>query len=195
LEKCAHFGPSIIDHRTITRSKSLPLLFLQGVGLPDSLIEFLPSLLNQAIQLYSCFISHSAEDREFAEHLHADLRNKRVLCWFAPHDLGPGDKFLDKIDAAIRLRDKVLLILSEQSIKSTWVETEVMAAIEEERKRGHTVLFPIYIDEAWKNTDKAWATMLRRERHIGDFTRWKDPDAYKESFERMVRYLTKPRAP
>jgi hypothetical protein len=30
-----------------------------GVGLPDNFIEYLPSLLNQAIQHYSCFISYS----------------------------------------------------------------------------------------------------------------------------------------
>jgi hypothetical protein len=30
---------------------------------------------------------------------------------------------------------------------------------------------------------------------VGDFRRWKDHDAYKESFERVVRDLTKPKAP
>jgi hypothetical protein len=42
---------------------------------------------NQAFQHYSCFISYSAKDQEFAERLHADLQNKGVRCWFAPHDL------------------------------------------------------------------------------------------------------------
>jgi TIR domain len=64
---------------------------------------------------------------------HADLQNKGVRCWFAPHDLPIGAKILDGIDEAIRLRDKVLLILSEHSIKSDWVEDEVTTAFEEER--------------------------------------------------------------
>ncbi len=50
LEKCGHVGPSTIDHRTLQQSGPLPLQFLRGVGLPDNFIEYLPSLLNQAIQ-------------------------------------------------------------------------------------------------------------------------------------------------
>jgi hypothetical protein len=41
------------------------------------------------------------------------------------------------------LRDKALLILSEHSIKSDWVEDEVTTGFEEERKREQIVLFPI----------------------------------------------------
>ena len=46
------------------------------------------------------------------------------------------------IDRAIRTRDKLLLILSERSIASDWVEDEVTTAYEEERRRGVVVLFP-----------------------------------------------------
>ena len=167
----------------------MPLAFLRGVGLPDSLIEYLPSLLNQAIQHYSCFISYSTKDQEFAERLHADLQNKGVRCWFAPHDLRIGDKILDEIDAAIRLRDKVLLILSEHSIKSDWVEDEVTAGFEEESKRGQIVLFPVRLDEIVMETKEAWAAKLRA-RLIGDFRRWKDHDAYTQRLERVLRDLS-----
>ena len=37
-------------------------------------------------------------------------------------------------------------------------------------------------------TNEAWAAKLRA-RNIGDFTHWKDHDAYKQSFERVVRDL------
>ena len=58
LDSCIHAGASIIDHRTLERSGPLPLAFVRGVGLPDILIDYLPSLLNQPIQFYSCFISY-----------------------------------------------------------------------------------------------------------------------------------------
>ena len=45
LDSCQHHGPSILDHRTLQRSGDLPLSFLRGCGLPDNLIEYLPSLL------------------------------------------------------------------------------------------------------------------------------------------------------
>jgi hypothetical protein len=156
------------------------------------LIEYLPSLFDQAIQLYSCFISYSAKDQEFAKRLHADLQDRGVRCWFAPHDIAIGDKFIDAIDAAIRLWDKVLLILSKHSIQSYWVETEVSKAFAEERKRKQTVLFPISLDDTIMRTKKAWAATLREQRHIGDFRRWKDHNAYKESFKRVLNDLEPP---
>jgi uncharacterized protein YjbI with pentapeptide repeats len=194
LETCKHLGPSIIDHRTLQRSGPLPLRFLRGVGLPDRLIEYLPSLFDQAIQYFSCFISYSAIDEDFAKRIHADLQNSDVRCWFAPHDMPIGGKIRDEIDAAIRLRDKVMLVLSKHSILSTWVEDEVDQAFEEEQRRGQDVLFPVRLDDEVKTTDKPWASKLRRARHIGDFTHWKDHNAYKQSFERVLRDLA-PKVP
>ncbi len=190
LETCKHIGPSIIDFRTLRRSGPLPLAFLRGVGLPDNLIDDLPSLLNQANQMYSCFISYSSKDQEFAERLHADLQNKGVRCWFAPHDLPIGAKTWDAIDKAIKLRDKLLLILSENSIASDWVEDEVNKAFAEERDRKQLVLFPVRIDDAIMQTSEPWARKLRDQRNIGDFRKWKDHDAYQKSLERLLRDLT-----
>lgn len=34
-----------------------------------------------------------------------------------------------------------------------------------------------------------WATEIRHERNIGDFTRWKDHDAYQKIFNRVLRDL------
>jgi uncharacterized protein YjbI with pentapeptide repeats len=193
LETCEHIGPSTIDHRTLQKSGPLPLAFLRGVGLPNMLIDYLPSLLNQAIQRFSCFISYSTHDEEFAKRLHADLQDKGVRCWFAPHDMRTGEKILDSIDEAIRLREKVLLILSKHSIKSNWVEKEVKKALEEEdtRKPKQTVLFPIRLDDAVMKTKEAWAGLVRRDRNIGDFRQWKDHDAYQQSFQRILRDLAK----
>ena len=66
LDTCDHCGPSVLDHRTLQRSGRLPLAFLRGCGLPDRLIDYLPSLLDEAIQYYSCFISYSSKDDAFA---------------------------------------------------------------------------------------------------------------------------------
>jgi len=188
LQTCIHNGPSTIDHRTLQKSGPLPLSFVRGVGLPESLIEGLPSLLNQALQHYSCFISYSSKDQEFADRLHGDLQSNGVRCWFAPA------KTWDAIDEAIKLRDKLLLILSRNSIDSDWVEDEVTKAFTEERDRKQSILFPICIDDAVMETPEAWARKLRDKRNIGDFRRWKDHDAYKESLGRVVRDLTIPPA-
>ena len=190
LETADHRGACTIDHRTLRKSGQLPLSFLRGVGLPDKYIDYIPSLFDQAIQFYSCFISYSTRDQEFANRLHADLQNKGIRCWFAPHDLSIGAKTWDAIDEAIRLRDKVLLVLSEHSIASEWVEDEVSNGFAEECKRNTLVLFPIRLDNTVMDTTEAWALKLRDQRNIGDFRQWKDHDAYKRSLERIVRDLT-----
>jgi hypothetical protein len=70
-----HLGPSTIDFRTLLQSKNLPISFLRGCGLPDDLIDYLPSLEGDARQFCSCFISYSTKDQLFADTLHADLQN------------------------------------------------------------------------------------------------------------------------
>ena len=101
-----------------------------------------------------------------------------------------GAKIWDAIDEAIKLRDKLLLILSQNSIESDWVEDEVQKAFAEERDRKKLVLFPVRIDDAVMETPEPWARKLRDQRNVGDFRRWKDHDAYKQSFDRVVRDLT-----
>ena len=112
-----------------------------------------------------------------------------MRCWFAPEDMKIGAKILDTLDQAIRLRDKVLLVLSEASIASDWVEDEVTKGFAEERQRGVTVLFPVRLDDAVFTTNEAWAVKLRDNRNIGDFRHWADHDAYQKTLARLLRDL------
>jgi DNA-binding response OmpR family regulator len=151
-----------------------------------------------AIEFYSCFISHSSVDSELAERLDGDLRAEGVTAWYAPKDLRIGDKFRLQIDKSIRMHDKLLLILSESSINSDWVGSEVEAAFDQEQVRrrvdpelrGNTnVLFPIRIDDSVMGIQDGWPAGIRRTRHIGDFRDWKNPDAYREAVKRLIRDL------
>ena len=130
-----------------------------------------------------------SRDQEFAERLHADLQAKGVRCWFAPEDLKIGDRFQERIEESIRVHDKLLLVLSENSVVSPWVEREVQAAFEREHRSKKLVLFPIRVDEAVMEATKAWAADIRRTRHIGEFGNWRDHDSYKKALERLLRDL------
>jgi hypothetical protein len=189
LDSVSHIGPSVLDFNTIRISKNLPINFLRGCGLPEKIISYLPEILGRSIDLYSCFISYSSQDDDFVRRLHADLQDNGVRCWFAPHDMPIGAKILDSIDEAIRLRDKVLLILSATSITSEWVEGEVTRGLDEERQRKQTVLLPIRVDDAVMQTTEAWARLLRGQRHIGDFTKWKEHDPYSQALQKLLSAL------
>ncbi len=190
LEKCEHHAPSTIGIDTFFRwREELSEDFLRGCGVPVQLIKFTGTPAGQGTAFYSCFISYSSQDQSFAERLYADLRAKNLRCWFAPEDLKIGDRFQERIEESIRLFDKVMIVLSENSMKSRWVEREVNAAREREDRENRTVLFPIRIDDAVMNAPQPWAADIRRSRHIGDFSRWKDHDLYTMGFERLLRDL------
>jgi uncharacterized protein YjbI with pentapeptide repeats len=193
LETVQHNGPSSIGIDTIFRSQGrIPEIFLRGAGVPEVFIANMRSLVAAMgpIEFYSCFISYSSKDQEFAERLHADLQAKGVRCWYAPENLRIGDKFRLEIDRAIRLHDKLLVVLSETSVASSWVEKEVETAFEKERKTENKPgLFPIRLDDAVMETSESWAADIRRTRHIGDFSNWKDHDSYQKAFARLLRDL------
>jgi hypothetical protein len=195
LETVLHGAPSSIGIDTIYKSKGkIPHVFLRGAGVPEIFIEYMASLVGTGIEFYSLFISYSTHDQEFAERLHADLQAKSVRCWFAPHDMRSGKKVHEQIDEAIRVYDKLLLILSPASMESEWVKTEISKARKREIKEGKRVLFPIRLCSFetlrdWECFDAdAGKDSAReiREYFIPDFSNWKDHDAYKLAFDRLL---------
>ena len=192
LESVQHAGPSTIGIDTIYKSKGkIPGIFLRGAGVPEPLIVQMKALIDamSPIQFYSCLICYSSKDQDFAERLHADLQGKGVRCWFAPEDLKIGGRVRESIEESIRVYDKVMIVLSDASVKSRWVEREVRTALEREERDARTVLFPIRIDEAVMAAPQPWAAEVRRTRHIGDFREWQHHAAYRTAFDRLLRDL------
>ncbi len=198
LETVHHGGPSTIGIDTIYRSKGkIPEVFLRGCGVPDDFVIYAKSLVANPIEYYSCFISYSTKDQAFADRLYADLQNRGVRCWFAPHDVQGGKKLHEQIDEAIRLHDKLLLILSPHSMESEWVKTEIAKARKRELHDKRRVLFPIRLApfetlRDWEcfdaDTGKDSAREIR-EYFIPDFSDWKNHDSYQGAFHRLVSDL------
>jgi hypothetical protein len=198
LETVIHLGPSTLGVDTIYLSKgSIPEVFLRGAGVPDNFIEYMKSLVGSAIEYYSCFISYASKDEEFAERLYADLQVRGVRCWFAPHDVHGGRKLHEQIDQAIRIHERVLLILSEHSMNSEWVKTEIAKARKREAERGKQVLFPLRLVSFdairnWECFDAdAGKDSAReiREYFIPDFSEWRNHSEYRQAFGRLMKDL------
>jgi DNA-binding response OmpR family regulator len=149
----------------------------------------------------ACFISYSTEDKEFAERLYADLRENGIRCWFAPHEMRGGQKLHDQIVDAIRLHDRVLVILSEHSMRSRWVRTEIAEARQKEADERRQVLFPIGLVpfesiRAWKCFDAdigSDAAREIREYYIPDFSNWRDDASYRNTLRQLVADLKQAR--
>ena len=199
LETAHHTGPSSIGIDTLYMSNgNIPDTFLKGCGVTDTFIEYARSLAGNAIDYYSCFISYSNIDEEFARRIHSDLQSAGVRCWFAPHEIKSGKKVHHQIEDAIRIYDKLLLILSENSMNSSWVKREIIKAKKKEDIQGKQMLFPISVVPFEKIRD--WELFHSdsgrdlaeeiREYHIPFFSKWKSNyETYKKSFDRLLSDL------
>jgi hypothetical protein len=200
LETIRHAGPSTVGIDTIYRSGGkIPESFLRGTGVPEEFIRFIPSLIGaqEGIQFYSCFISYSHRDEEFAQRLHARMRAANLRVWYAPEDMKGGRKIHEQIETAIHVQDKLLLVLSEASMASEWVATEIYHARQREKREKRQILFPIRLCpfneiEKWKAFDADTGKDMAREVReylIPDFSGWKDHDKFEAAFAKLLRDL------
>jgi hypothetical protein len=144
---------------------------------------------------HSVFISYSTADEAFCHKLYDALSESGLRVWFAPHDVLPGRKIEQQISGAIEQYDKLLLVLSDASMESQWVETELYKARQREVATTAQILFPVSLVpydriRAWKAFDAdTGRDMARevREYFIPDLSGWADD----EVFEREVGRLTK----
>lgn len=191
LESMLHLGPSTIGIDTIYKSMGkVPVLFLRNAGVPRHLIDYIELFVDQNKKHYSCFISYSDKNEEFAHKLYEDLQAHGVRCWLATEKLKRRDRNHAIIDAAVNLHDKLILILSEDSIDSEWAENEFNHAIENERRSGKTVLVPISLDDAVKYAEQPWVIKMRKSRYTDDFSMWQDSDFYQEALSYLLEELS-----
>ncbi len=207
LEDVIHDGPSTIGIDTVIKSKGkIPEIFLRGCGLRDVDIEYAklsdPSLSNeainkilyrmydlratQAIQISPLFISYNHEDGIFVDKLETELNAKGVRFWRDIHDMKAG-RIETQIDRAINQNRTVLLILSQNSIKSDWVEHEVRTARGLEKDMGRDVLCPVALDDSWKSSP--WPKRIMEqilEYNILDFSEWQDDFKFEGMFRKLI---------
>jgi hypothetical protein len=200
LDSVKHRGPSTIGIDTLFRSGGkIPEVFLRGCGVPESVIVQRFALVGalEPIQFYSCFISYSHKDEEFATRLHSRMTQEKLRVWYAPEDIQGGKKLHEQLDEAIRMHDKLLLVLSANSIGSEWVATEIRRARQAEVAEKRRKLFPIRLVpfediRRWESFDadigKDMAVEIR-EYFVPDFTGWKDHDAFEKAFTRLLEDL------
>lgn len=209
LDECKVSAPCFIDHQTLRQSRNLPTKFLRGIGLTDIEIEqyklYDPDLSNeevinityriadlrahQAIQINPLFISYNHKDAAFVDALEKYLLEKGIRFWRDIHH-GVSGRLEKQVDRAMRLHPTVLLVLSEHSIESDWVEHEAESARELEKELKRDVLCPVALDDSWK--DARWDKRLRRQiekYNVLPFHDWKEGEVFKRQFGKLLSGL------
>lgn len=199
LQHAKHMAPSTLSIRTLFASEGkLPVEFLRGCGLPEILIDYLPSLAGSPMQFNSCFISYSTADEEFARKLHSDLQSRGVRCWFAGKDIRAGQSIVSQIDRAISVHDRLIVVLSRHSIESSWVRFEILRARSLEGGGSPPIVFPVSLVpypelKKWRWTDSDSGEDVAkylRSLVIPDFSDWTNRQKYNEVFEQLLLGLS-----
>lgn len=191
LNTAIHSRPSTLGVDTIFKTKGrIPEKFLRGCGVPENLITYLPSLLEDGIQFYSGFISYSHADKEFAQRLHDRLQGEGIRCWLDEHQINPGDSLHPTIYEAIRVYDKVLLCCSETALQSWWVEKEFSRSIRKEEDYQAVVLVPLNLDGyLFTPNCTGWIADEIKQRLAADFTGWKEHETFESAIKKVIKAL------
>jgi predicted peroxiredoxin len=106
------------------------------------------------------FISHSAKDKPFVRKLAADLVANGVKVWLDEQRILVGDSIPEKIAQGLAESDIFLIVVSQNSVASSWVKKELSNALVHEIERRKVTVMPIKIDDAQvpdSINDKAYA--------------------------------------
>ncbi len=206
LKEIGHLGFCEVSGSTLARSRGkIPDIFLKGCGLsdweiaaarlhdPDLTSEQITDLAykivrikaESPVQVNPLFISYSHENADFVNMLEPQLDKKRIRYWRDIHHATSGP-LEDIVDRAMRVNSIVLLILSEHSVESDWVQWEVKKARKLAKERKAHVLCPIALDKSWETC--RWPERLRdqiEEYNILDFSKWEDEDAMGAAFQKL----------
>jgi len=92
------------------------------------------------------FVSHSHEDRDFANSLTEQLKRCGIETWYSPQNIIPANNYIESIRDGLMKSDWVIVLVSSHSSKSDWVRAEVNTAGNDPRFRSR--ILPIKLDDS-----------------------------------------------
>ena len=89
------------------------------------------------------FLSHNHKDRPFVRKLSINLKKHGIESWLDEAEIGVGDSLIEKIQQAIKNVEYFAVILSPNSVNSSWVRKELEVAMSMEIERKRVFVLPI----------------------------------------------------
>jgi hypothetical protein len=81
------------------------------------------------------WISYTKSDKDFFERISREIEHDGHEIISIENEISAGDFIVDKLTAQINQADFILLILSKDSIKSSWINYEILIALSERGRR------------------------------------------------------------
>ena len=111
------------------------------------------------MKTYDVFISYSSQQKNVADAICHVLEENNIKCWIAPRDIPVGEKYAAVITRAIKECKITVLVFSEFSAVSPWVESEINIAFS-----NHKPIIPYKVDHT-KLSDYDEFYLMLNNRH------------------------------
>lgn len=96
---------------------------------------------------YDVFISHSSQDKQVANRLAKDLQERGYVAWLDSWEILVGHNIVDEVYRGITESEFVVVMLSQASCDSNWVQQEFTAALISEIESREVTVLPVKIDD------------------------------------------------
>lgn len=112
---------------------------------PDKTLREIADRIAEVQQRPRVFLSYTSVDKEFADRLTKNLRERNVEVWAADEQIQAGDSISQKIKEGLTSSQWVIFLVSEDSMKSTYINRELELALDEEKGRERPFIIPVLI--------------------------------------------------
>lgn len=83
---------------------------------------------------YDVFLSYSFQDRDWVSVFSEALKDAGLTTWFDAANISLGDSLVAQIQRALRESKTLIMILSPNSLESTWTFFELGAAVADDKR-------------------------------------------------------------
>lgn len=91
---------------------------------------------------YHIFLSYSFQDMLWVSAFVDSLREQGVSVWFDVQEISIGERIQEPIEKALRESNVMVVILSANSVESSWIFFELGAAVADNKR-----IIPVVIDD------------------------------------------------
>lgn len=104
------------------------------------------------------FISYSSKDYWFVSQIRDAIEKAGIRCWMAPRDIPHGTNYAHIIEVAIQNAQRFIILLSNSSIWSVWVEKELQRAIHHFQHESSSKIVAVWLENQFEldNTPMAY---------------------------------------
>jgi hypothetical protein len=94
------------------------------------------------------FVSYSGHDKPIVDRIVSELKEDKHDIWLDHLEIKPGDNIEAKIESGLRDADALVVVVSENSFKSPWVQREVAAIALQGISKRRRLIYPLRIDKS-----------------------------------------------